>query len=378
MTRVLFFLYAVFLLGITVFSYVFIDFNLLYFKPLYTGFATNEREITTGIYIGIIFLFFIFYLIFLSLFRKKRLTVKEMKWIVAISVALLFFSYPAMLSYDVFNYVTTAKILFFYHENPYITMPIEFSGEPFLSFTRATNKVALYGPLWLAITALPYVLSFGSFILLLASFKLLVVLFYLGTLFIIWRLSNDLFSVFLFALNPLVLLEVLVSNHNDIVMMFLVLLALLCIMKKRIFVGLIFFICSILIKYASLFLLPIFLYVIWKNKKEEKINWSFVFYNSSISMLVIFFLSFLREEIYPWYAIWFLSLVCLVYNRKLLLNISLVLSFSLLLRYIPYMFLGTYAGLTPVIKSLVTFIPVCFVWVYLVIKKNIWPNISQS
>ncbi|HLD38209.1 MAG TPA: hypothetical protein VJA20_02100, partial [Candidatus Nanoarchaeia archaeon] len=79
----------------------------------------------------------------------------------------------------------------------------------------------------------------------------------------------------------------------------------------------------------------------------------------------------IREEIYPWYAIWFISFSFLVPNKKILLYTSIAFSFSLLLRYVPYMFTGTYMGQTPFMKEIISFIPPALVFLYYVIKKKI-------
>ena len=89
-------------------------------------------------------------------------------------------------------------------------------------------------------------------------------------------------------------------------------------------------------------------------------------------MMVIFVLSFLREEIYPWYGIWFIAFAVLIPNKKLILYVSIALSFSLLLRYIPFMLLGTYFGPTPLIKTLVAFAPVILTLIYYSIKEKLW------
>ena len=167
-----------------------------------------------------------------KLINKKKIVFKDLRFLIFITIVILFFSYPGMLSFDIFNYIVTAKVLFFYHENPYIIMPIEFVGDPLLSFTHAANKISLYGASWILITAIPYFVGIGNFLLTLFSFKLFVSMFYLGTVFLIWKISKNLISVALFSLNPLVIIETLVSGHNDIVMVFFSLFSFYILMKK--------------------------------------------------------------------------------------------------------------------------------------------------
>lgn len=367
----LFILYGILLFGLTIFSYMFVDQNFFFLKNLYLGFSTQNRAITTVLYTVIVTFFFLFYFLFLRLFLQKKLNTRDMNILIGVSVVGLLFSYPAILSYDIFNYVTTAKLTFFHHENPYVVMPIEIINEPFLSFTRAANKLALYGPFWIALTGVPYIFGFGNFMVTLFNFKLLVVLFYLGTLFLIWKISRNTLAVYAFGLNPLVLIETIVSNHNDIVMVFLVLFAFFCAIKKRIFLSILFFAFSILIKYATLFLTPVFLYMVIKIIRKEKIDWPFIFYSSFFTMLLIFFLSSFREEIYPWYAIWFLSFFSLIPIRRIFFQVNAIFSFSLLLRYTPYIFLGTYLFPTPLIRNIVSFVPLFLFTVYYVYRKKI-------
>ncbi|MEK7092259.1 MAG: hypothetical protein AAB907_01390, partial [Patescibacteria group bacterium] len=130
--------YGVFLLIFTVFSYLFIDGNFPPLHTLYTGFHTSHRELITSLYFIFISIHFLFYIIF---FRTKNfLSSTRLKKLIILTVGILIFSYSAMLSFDVFNYTTTSKVLFFYKENPYVTMPIEIN-DSFLQYTRASNKV---------------------------------------------------------------------------------------------------------------------------------------------------------------------------------------------------------------------------------------------
>lgn len=376
MKRLIIILYSLFLLLFTIFSYVFVDPNLTYFKNFYSGFALLNRSLTTILYSLSIVIFFVFYIIFIYLGVKRKINIGEVFMLLSITVLILFLSYPAMLSYDVFNYIATSKVSFFYHENPYIIMPVEFVPDPLLGFTHAANKIALYGPVWIILTGIPYLFGFGNFIVTLFSFKLLIVIFYLLTAFLIWKMSKNIVSVILFSLNPLVIIEPLVSGHNDIVMMLFTLLSFFLLAKKRISFGVLLFIFAIFIKYAAILLVPVFLHVVWRQIKKKEINWTSVYFFSSLLMLFAFLLSPIREEIYSWYAIWYLSFSFMSPAKKILIYISIAFSFGLLFRYVPFMLLGTHAGIAPLIKSAVTFLPPFLVGSYLVVRKEIWERTS--
>lgn len=360
-------LYSLFLLAFLGFSYLFVDPNLVYLNKIYTGFAFQNRGFVSIIYLSLISVFFIFYFYFL-----KRIELGSLKKIIFVSVFLLLFAYPAVLSYDIFNYVFTSKVLFYYHENPYIIMPIEFINDPLLLFTHAANKVALYGPFWIFLTGIPHHLGLNNFILTLFGFKLIVAAIYLGIVYLIFKITKDPQKTAFFALNPLVLIETLVSGHNDVAMMFFALLSFYFLKKEKFIRAVIFITISILIKYATIFLIPVFIYYLFLKLKKQKMDWNKTFLLSSILMFVIFFLAPIREEIYPWYGIWFIVFVALIPKYKLLHLVTVLLSFVLLLRYVPFMYLGTYFGPTPVIKITVTFVPLMvLIGFYLLIKKRV-------
>ena len=376
MKNFLTFPYILFLSTFTIFSYAFLDPNITQLRKLFTDFAFDQRVLATVFYISLVVIFFIFYGIFLWLSIRKKIHAKDVIGLTVITVMVLFFSYPVMLSYDILNYIATSKVLFFYRENPYVIMPIEIAGDSLFSFMHAANKVALYGPFWVLIAGIPHFLGFGNLLLTLFSFKIFIAIFYLGTAFLIWKMSKNIIPVILFSLNPLIIIETLVSGHNDIVMIFLTLLSFFFLTKKKVFFAVLFFILSILIKYSTILLIPVFLYALWKIVEKKEINWKTIFYFSALCMLAGFLLSPLREEIYSWYAIWFLPFVFLIPERKILLYVSVSLSFGLLFRNVPYMFSGTHAGLTPLFKSIAAFVLPSLVLLYFIYKK-LWGKISS-
>lgn len=364
MKKIVFGSYIIFLLLFAVFSYLFIDPGLFYLRPLFTNFFQLHRIPTTILFCLFLGISFAFYGYCLHLVAKGRLSVKDFLLTLSVTIGILLFSYPAMVSFDIFNYIATAKVAFLYHENPYIIMPIEFPTDPLLLFMHAANKTALYAPIWILLTAIPHYAGFGNFLATLFFFKVFVVGFFVATLFLMWQMTKNLKQLVWFGLNPLVIFEIVVGGHNDIVMLFLLLLSIFFFFKSQKEGSLVFFILSIGIKYATLILSPLFALALFKKTSQPTF-----FLWTTILMYVVFFLSPLREEIYPWYALWFLLPISFVEN-KFLKWVSLTFTFSLLLRYIPFMLLGTYFGPTPILKEVLTFIPVLFVSTYYLLKKK--------
>lgn len=378
MKKILIF-YSILLLGFVIYSYGFVDPNLtLSTHPFYQNLhrplfelVFYNRFLSTIIFVLGLILFFAFYFLFLWAVKQSKLNRKTFWWLIGLTISILLFAFPAF-SYDIFNYIFTAKVAYHYHENPYLVMPIEFIGDPNLAFTRAANKIALYGPSWIALTSIPHLLSFGSIVAAIFSFKFFAASFYVGAIWVIWKLTKNFLSVALFALNPMLIIETLVSAHNDIVMMFFALLTFYFLKKEKILLGIIFLLFSIFIKYATVILLPIFIFILIRHYKKQIIRWDSVFHIASWAMFIMILVTPLREEIYSWYIIWMLSFAVLIPRRTFLLSFAITLSFAVMLRYAPVLYTGNYFGLTPITKEIVTFIPMGVFVIFWIWKKSLW------
>lgn len=342
-------------------SYGFIDPHLsfstlpayVYVQSVLVSLVYHHTIVAAGMYAGILVSMYLSYgRLTLEKYASKKND--HFGWLISIIVILLL-SYPA-LSYDIFNYIATAKVTFQYLENPYVIMPIEISNEPMLSYTRAANKLALYGPTWIALTSLPHLVSMGNPLVSIISFKLLVTLFYFALVYMIYRKTKRWDQAMWFAFNPLVLIEVIVNGHNDIVMMVLAMGGLLLWQREaRIYkiIGIVLWVSSIFVKGATIMLLPLF----FLPPKD----WERIVRIGFWCMFGIFLLSPLREEMYPWYAVWWLSFAAFIPIKKqsFIHGFSYWFSFGLMLGYVPWIATREYAGITPVVRIVCTLLPLC-------------------
>ena len=336
----------------SIFTYSFVDINIPYLKSLYTGLYLNNRFLLSVIYSVLIFILFGCSYFLLTNIDRLKIYINKLILIIVLAAV---FSYPAALTFDIFNYMTTARVAFFYQENPYIIYPIELLNDPYLAFTRAANKTALYGPFWILLTGIPHFAGFGNFVLTLFSFKAFIALFYVGTAYLMRKFDKT--AALFFALNPLVIIESLASSHNDIVMIFFALLSLYLFFHKKYVFSFLSIFGSTIIKPATLFLAPVYMGMIKDKFIGKKISQEKAFKYSAILMFIIFVLSPLREELYPWYATWFIVFTAFLHKNKFLQNLVLIFSLGLMLRYIPYMATGNYFGSTPIIRNLLMITP---------------------
>jgi hypothetical protein len=306
----------------------------------------------------------IFYFLYIKILKKNDFYTHINSRIVLIPFILIF-AYPAF-SYDLFNYITTAKVYFYYHENPYVVMPIEITNEPNLAFTRASNKVALYGPIWIWFTFIPYSMGFANIWLSIISFKLVNYALYLLMIIIIWKKTKQWQNVVFFACNPLILIETLVNGHNDMFMMILAVIGLILFQKSKILkiLGTMVVLSSILTKGATIITIPLLFVHISLNQ-----IWKFF----SIGMFIMFLLTPLREELYPWYAIWFLIPLSFVSWKEwsVIRGGAIVLSFGLLLRHMPYIATYNYGGNGPILRIIVTIIPLFIYFIYIFYRNKL-------
>ena len=368
------FLFFITLAGLCLFSYGYIDPGLALssdklFMTLQAPLkylAYLDRPVATSIFAVLLIVLFVCYL-YLVRFGKQIFTSwKKIALTLAAAAFILAFAYPA-LTYDLFNYMATAKVAYTYHENPYLVMPVEIPNDPNLAFTRAANKVALYGPVWLAITAIPHYLGGENVWRTIVVFKLMNAAVYLGFCYFIWRLTRNLTNVMFFALNPLVLIEVVMNGHNDIYMMFLALGALALwrngTLRSRVVAGLLLF-ASWWVKGATLVFTPLFFL---KNVSWDRLALAAY----CLLSLVFFIVAPIREELYPWYAVWLVSTASLLTFKsyRFIYWFTIVLSFALELRNLPYMWMGYYEGPGPFLRTLVTIVPIMVFISWYVWKK---------
>ncbi len=305
-----------------------------------------SRPLSTYLYIGTIIYLFSLFVITIYNISKKRLTSKTLWMMIIIVTIILIPSYNAF-SYDLFNYIFDARIVSHYNLSPYEFKPLDFPGDAMLSFMRSTHRVYPYGPTWLGFTVpLTYVAS-EVFVISLALFKIMSAAAYLGTCYFIKRIAENLkiknpnMALALFALNPLVIIEGIVSAHNEIVMMFFAVLAFYLLFKKRRTYSLISLAISIGIKYATAIFLPVILAKIFYRKlnNERVILFSVILSAVAIAATSLASGPNKNPEFQPWYLLIAAPIVPL-YENKMVRIMFVGLSFTVLFSYIPFLFNG--------------------------------------
>lgn len=153
-----------------------------------------------------------------------------------LAVHLILLVAPPLPLTDVFNYVNYGRMQALHGLNPYVTIPaLEPHADPAFALSNWHHLLSPYGPLFtiytLALVPLGVTTSFWVF-------KAVLMLASLGTLFLVWRCAellhrDPLRAVLLVGLNPPVLVWGLGGDHNDFLMVVLLMLAVYLTLSSR-------------------------------------------------------------------------------------------------------------------------------------------------
>ncbi len=350
--------YLVLALLLFLYSYTQVDLSLTLSKAsiiqtiekTFQNIGWYQRPVSTAIFVSIFSLMIAAYLYLLHLANKSQIS-RVMFWRLFLATsAVLVLSYNAF-SYDLFSYIFHAKIVTIYHQNPYIHKALDFPGDPMLSFMRWTHNTYPYGPVWLAITIPLSVLGANIFLITMVIFKLAIGAFFVGSVWMMEKISvalglkNKIFPLVLFAFNPLVIIECLVSSHNDIAMIFFALSGFYLFLKRKVAWAIALVIISYLVKSVTIFLIiPIALNEIARFRKIA-IPQENALRLTVISLLLGLSFVLISLEIQPWYFLWVFPFIAFLKPNRIILSITISFTIGLIATYIPLIAIGNYIAL---------------------------------
>lgn len=338
-----------------------------------------NRPLSTFIFVLLIVMLFNFYLGFIVMAITKQISKKILWKLIFATVIILLFSYNAF-SYDLFNYMFDAKIITHYHQNPYIHKALDFPGDPMLSYMHWTHRVYPYGPIWLLLTVPLSFLGLNLFIPTFILFKLLMGLSFLGTVYFIGKIlqkitpHNYIYGLIFFAINPLVLIESLISAHLDIVMLFFAISSFYYLIEQKYVKSYILLAVSIGIKFVTGALLPVYLVLTYLQIKKKKINIKIHLYAGLALMILTIYYAAQRTNFQPWYLLDALFIASLLSNKYYIFIPSVIISFFAIFNYAPFLYLGNWNPPVPQLISGMNYISYLIsligIIAYYLFKKN--------
>lgn len=335
-----------------------------------------DRPLSAQLFIVLLSFFYGFYFLFLRKNIHEKISSSTAFVFILLVTIILMFSYNAF-SHDIFNYMFDAKIVTLYHQNPYMYKALDFPGDPYLSFMHWTHRVYPYGPVWLVFTVIFSFIGMQYFLLTFFLFKLLMAAGFLCTVYFIRKIlqlkekGQEVYSMFFFALSPIVIVESLISAHNDSVMMGLALASVYLILKKKYTFSYTLLLLSIGIKFATVFLVPVYILEFILRMKRKPLSLDTFFHFCLFFMSLSIIAVTMRSNFQPWYLLYIMPFGALL-AHKFYISIPLtILSYAALLTYLPFLISGNWDPPIPSILSgtmyvaLLLSIVVTSLWVFI-------------
>lgn len=279
--------------------YYFSDANTFLYQPIQSNYQLIGNFFS---FLGIFLLFSLLYYLLLKNYQKIFKTPKRVMFFIA-TIGIIFVSMLPTTSWDVYSYIGNGWVDSHYGENPYYTSVQEIADV--YGNDEVTGKVArcwreepvIYGPAWSLICKGLTSLSFGSIDIALFVFKIATFLVFLGSCYLVWKLTKKQFWVLFFGLNPFILFDALTNVHNDIFLVFFVLLALyLGLRKQKIALAVGCFAVATAIKYVSVLLLPFFIiYVLRKEPVTKRIGKTILYALEFIAIIAVFYSIYIQD-----------------------------------------------------------------------------------
>lgn len=192
------------------------------------------------------------------------------KWILGFGLLcgiILIGLYP-ITALDVVLYVVRARLWTLYGASPMIALPMNYAYDPFITLAgEYAKQPSPYGPLWELVAQIPMQMGITGIASGVIAMKFISLLSYLGTGILIgWHALQDsskynvssATSLAFFALNPLVLMQVIGNGHNDMLMLYLITLGLVLWQRGEWAWATLALTLATLIKVTGLILLPLF------------------------------------------------------------------------------------------------------------------------
>lgn len=236
-----------------------------------------DRLYQSLVYLIIILAFVVCYYFILKNRNKLFKNIKDVLKYVLIISAIFTFAVPFWCS-DIFYYLGVGRLASKYNQNPYYVDMKSFVDDNNINIDNDTvmqkgynnywaNTTVVYGAFWTFICSVISFLSFGNLDFGLFIFKIINLLIHIGNCYFIYKITKKKLFSLLYGLNPFILIEGIANVHNDMFVVFFMLLAIYEVYKnKKMLLGLVLLALATDIKYFSILLLPFLILYNFKDK----------------------------------------------------------------------------------------------------------------
>lgn len=228
----------------------------------------------------------------------KKIPVKHIAIVASIFAIILFFS-PANIKSDTSSYIIGARTFFLGKMDPYLHPYRDFKSDTiypnFIGYTWAQTTYT-YSPLFLYTSGLLLWLSQGNFWTNAVLFKFLFLITYLGSLLIFGKVVKGSSKYFyLYSLNPIILVELVLGAHIESLIIFLLGASFLFLRKGKYSLSYLSVLAIFLVKIYFVIFLPFyFLAAIGRNK--DSISKVLKLSVATLAITAFFYLPFISKS----------------------------------------------------------------------------------
>lgn len=231
----------------------------LFIKASQVGLLDLHHNQSMFLVVSALGLLFVVYFLTYHLLNFQKISIKIL-FLTVFLFHLTFLFTPYLSSNDLYSYIFTTRVNGIYGKNPYFVKYEMFLQDPLYQKLETVwaHETTLYGPLFLHIGGLINQLGQNNLSFLTYVFKALFIGANLLNIYLLYQITKDKRTVFLFAANPLIIFELSGNSHTESLTLLLLLLSFYFFSRKPA-ASFLSFITSILIKYYSLVLMPFYL-----------------------------------------------------------------------------------------------------------------------
>ncbi len=230
-------------------------------------------------------------------YRVARQIRHRSAWFVVAGGGLIFAGVMSLLqpidAADIYDNIMHGRIMGVYGANPFQQVAADYPDDPFFPYVAWKRAPSAYGPGWEAMAGLTANLAGNGILANVFAFKLLAGIFWLGcSVVVAIAMQNKkpqytLSGFLLFTWNPVVIYEVWGNGHNDMALVFWVLIAYLAILRGRHSLGVLSLVMGAVFKFIPILLIPPVLIIALRGEPTSLSRVKFLFKTALCALLII-------------------------------------------------------------------------------------------
>lgn len=196
-------------------------------------------------------------------------------------------------SVDIYDYIIHGRMTAFYQTNPFLGTPDMFPKDPFYTYAAWKQEPSAYGPIWELLAGPAARLAGNGIVANVIVFKMIPGLFLLASLGLVALIlrrqapQEMLAGVLLLGWNPMVLYEVWGNGHNDLVMVFWILVAVWAIQRRHFTLSILALVAGTLVKFLPVLLIPAAGFIALFELRDWRLRLGFILRTALFAILLI-------------------------------------------------------------------------------------------